>query len=109
MHPHLVKLREQYDQLRSSIDTIQTRAVNENRDLTETEQKTVDEQTALGKTLYAQIEDLTEHETRTLKVAKLAADLEGAQTANDATQTRAVGGAKTRDRDPGIYVRGGEN
>lgn len=109
MHPHLAKLREQYDQLRGSIDTIQTRAVNETRDLTDVEQKTVDEQTELGKTLYAQIEQMTEHETRTLKVAAMAAELDGAQTVNAATQTRAVGGAKTRDRDPGIYVRGGEN
>lgn len=112
-NPYLLSLREKYDSLRDSIAGLQTRAADDKRDLTEDELRSVTEQAEQAKALAAQIEDLTEIETRNRKVAELAAELltddgEG-DTQARSTETRGVrlGGARTQDRDPGHYTMSG--
>ncbi|MEU5721576.1 phage major capsid protein [Micromonospora sp. NPDC047738] len=105
MNPYLARLRDQYEGLRSGIEGLQTRAAEENRDLTEEELRSVKEQGDQAKTLAKQIEDLTEIETRNAQVAAMAGKI---TTATSGEQNRAVGGATTRDRDPGHYTQGGE-
>jgi HK97 family phage major capsid protein len=112
-NPYLVRLREQHSALHTSIEGMQTRAVEGNRDLTEDELRSITEQAAQLKTLTDQIENLTEVETRNRRVGELAASL------GDAGQgdTQQLGGQQnrarftTQDRDPGHYrsaVDGGE-
>ncbi|RKF24136.1 phage major capsid protein [Micromonospora globbae] len=105
MNPYLKRLREQYEGLRSGIEGLQTRAAEENRDLTEDELRSVKEQGEQAKTLAKQIEDLTEIETRNAQVAEMAGKIANAT----GEQTRAAGGATTRDRDPGHYTKGGQH
>ncbi|MEH1013052.1 phage major capsid protein [Micromonospora sp. CPCC 206060] len=105
MNPYLKRLREQYEGLRSGIEGLQTRAADENRDLTEDELRSVREQGEQAKTLAKQIEDLTDIETRNAQVADMAGRITAATSGE---QTRASGGATTRDRDPGHYTQGGE-
>jgi len=105
MNPYLKKLREQYDALKASNEGLLTRAAEASRDLDETELRTVKEQGEKAQTLYTQIEMLTEQETRSRKVAEMAASL----TEDDgATETRSevrVSGTTAKDRDPGHYRR----
>lgn len=107
MNPYLKSQRDKYDSLRSSIEGLQTRASDAGRDLTEDELRSVTEQAAAAKTLAETIESLTEVETRNAKVAALAADVD----ADVSTQTRTggtrIGGATTKDRDPGHYRQHG--
>jgi HK97 family phage major capsid protein len=122
---YLRSLREQYAGLKKSIDGLQARAAEAKRDLTNEELRSVVEQGEKAKTLYSQIEDLTEIELRNAKVDAMAAKVNqalvdgagqgdsgdgdgsgGNGVAGDG-QFRTLGGAKTQDRDPGIYVRGG--
>lgn len=116
MNPYLKRLRDQYAALTTSIQGLQTRAATDNRDLTEDELRSVTEQSEQGKTLFAQITLLTEEETRSAQVADLAAKIAGGTDggAPGTDQNRAVplGGATTKDRDPGHYrsaKEGGEN
>jgi HK97 family phage major capsid protein len=98
VNPYLKKLREQYDALHTSVQGLQTRAADENRDLTDVELRSVTEQSETAKTLYTQIELLTEEETRSRKVAELADNL-----SDDEGEPTRVGTAQTRQRDPGHY------
>ncbi|MEU8636786.1 phage major capsid protein [Amycolatopsis sp. NPDC048633] len=104
-NPYLVRLREQHDALRSSIEGMQTRAAEGNRDLTEDELRSVTEQAAQLKTLTDQIESLTEVETRSRRVGELTASLDK----DEQGQEQNLGGEQTRsrtttrDRDPGHY------
>lgn len=123
MNPYLKALQDKYDQLRASIQGLQTRAVEESRDLTEDELRSAREMGEQAKTLAGQIEDLTEIETRNRRVADLAASLlpesggasdgtnrdsdQGGQ--GDQTRGARLGGATTRPRDPGHYTRGSDN
>lgn len=104
-NPYLVRLREQHDALRSSIEGMQTRAAEGNRDLTEDELRSVTEQAAQLKGLTDQIENLTEVETRSRRVGELTASLgengQGDTQQLGGEQTR--GRVTTRDRDPGHY------
>ncbi|MEV7263977.1 phage major capsid protein [Micromonospora aurantiaca] len=109
---YLKNLRSQYEALQKSIEGFQTRAVEAKRDLTEDELRTVKEQGEKAKALYTQIEDLTDIETRNAKVAAMQADIDKALRGDDVdgpvdgqgdVKLRAVGGAKTQDRDPGHY------
>lgn len=104
MNPYLQNLRDKYDGLRTGIEGLQTRAADENRDLTEDELRSVSEQAEQAKRLAAQIEDLTEIETRNRKVAELAANV-ASGTDTDETRSTRVGTAKAQDRDPGHYTR----
>lgn len=105
MNPYLKRLREQYEGLRTGIEGLQTRAAADNRDLTEDELRSVKEQGEQAKALAQQIADLTDIETRNAQVAAMAGQI---ATATTGEQTRAVGGATTRDRDPGHYTKGGQ-
>jgi HK97 family phage major capsid protein len=107
-NPYLVKLREKYDSLRTSIEGLQTRAADEDRDLTPDELRSVTEQGDTAKALYEQIESLTAIEVRNRKVSETAASVAG----DGDAQTRNVGAATTQDRDPGHYrsaEEGGQN
>lgn len=113
-NPYLESLQDKYKGLRESIEGLQTRAVDEDRDLTDDELRSAKDMGDQAKTLAAQIEDLTEIETRNRKVAELAASLvvDGDQgdTGTAGTQTRGtrLGGATTQPRDPGHYTRGSQ-
>lgn len=110
MNPYLKRLREKYDALRASIEGLQTRAADANRDLTDEELRSVTEQAESAKVLAQQIEDLTAVEERNRAVAGLAARIDGVdgeqareQQLGGATGERQTGNAQTRDRDPGHY------
>ena len=123
MHPYLEALQTKYDQLAASVEGLQTRAVDEKRDLTDVELRSVKEQSEQMKTLAAQIEDLADIETRSASVASAAAKIaaatgtSGDKPADDTnggdTQTRSagtrIGTTQTKDRDPGHYVRSGQH
>lgn len=109
---YLTGLREQYTGLQKSIEGYQTRATEAKRDLTEEELRTVKEQGEKAKALFTQIEDLTEIETRNAKVAAMQAQIAATLAGTDGnapvdkshdTQLRNLGGATTKDRDPGHY------
>ncbi len=123
---YLESLKEQYSVLKKNIEGLQTRAASAKRDLTEEELRSIVEQGEKAKALYTQIEDLTEIELRNAQVDAMNARLSSAQTgdpADDAgeggqgdgsagdggAQFRSLGGAKTQDRDPGLYIRGGQH
>ena len=112
MNPYLKRLREQYTALQTSIEGLQTRAANEDRDLSEDELRSVNDQAKQAKDLYSQIETLTEVETRNAKHAEMGAVIAGA-IAGDKTgegdQFRRVGGATTQDRDAGHYTRSSQH
>ncbi|MCF7548905.1 phage major capsid protein [Pseudonocardia sp. WMMC193] len=102
MNAYLTSLRTKYDSIRTGIEGLQTRAADENRDLTEDELRSVQGQGEQAAKIAAEIEQLTEIETRNAKVAGLAAQLSDAQPEETRSAVR-VGGAQTRDRDPGHY------
>lgn len=114
-NPYLASLRGKYDALRESINGLQTRAVEDNRDLTEDELRSIKDQGAQAKTLATQIEDLADIEVRNRKVADAAAliatattrdDKIGDDSGTDGDQTRSTRlGTTARDRDPGHYTR----
>lgn len=123
---YLKALREQYQTCKRSIDALQNRAAEEKRELNEDELRSVTGLKEKGEALFAQIEDLTEVELRNAKVAamtgRLSAALDGLDQEpqdgdggqddggdGDGTGFRSLGGARTRDRDPGIYVRGSQH
>lgn len=114
MSVYLDKLRAQYDTLRTGIEDIQTRAVTEDRELSEDELRSVEENGTKAETLYTQIETLTKQELRHKAVAETKAkvapvepdgdDGNGDEGQDDGEQTRSLGGTtRTKDRDPGHY------
>lgn len=128
---YLVNLRSQYDQLKKSIAGLQARAAEARRDLMPEELRSVIEMGEKAQGLFTQIESLTEIELRNAQVdsmnARVAAAMTGGGGEDDGTgdggdgtgtgtggdtgngQFRSLGGARTTDRDPGIYLRGGEH
>jgi len=124
---YLKSLREQYEGLKKSIEGLQIRAAEAKRDLTNEELRSVIEQGEKAKGLFTQIEDLSEIELRNAKVASMAAKVMAAingdnttggdggdgsgdgDGADDGTRSVKLGGAKTQDRDPGFYTRGGQH
>lgn len=124
---YLRALREQYDALKKSIEGLQQRAAEAKRDLTNEELRSVIEQGEKAKTLYTQIEDLSDIELRNAKVAEMNAKVAAATTRSFAGEPGTeggsgegggegsgegegngfvrVGGARTQDRDPGFYTR----
>jgi hypothetical protein len=127
---YLKNLREQYTSLQKSIAGLQQRATTAKRDLTNEEMLSIAEQGEKAKSLFTQIEDLSEIELRNAKVdamnarvnAAIAGDSDGGQAdgtdtgpgdqgsgdqgSGDGAGFRTLGGAKTKDRDPGFYTRG---
>src|SRR5690554_2051469 len=109
-NPYLLAKQEQYNSMKASVDGLMSRAVEEKRDLTEDELRSIQEQSEQMARISAEIQNLVEIETRNAKVAEMAAQIAAATTEagdRDADQTRTVkvGGAYTRDRDPGHYTR----
>ncbi|MBB4689822.1 phage major capsid protein [Amycolatopsis jiangsuensis] len=111
-NPYLVRLREQHDQLHASIEGVQTRAAEGNRELSEEELRSVTEQATQMDTLTQQIEQLVTIETRSRRAGELAASLgEDPGTEGNGGEPQNLGGepqqnrsrATTRDRDPGHY------
>lgn len=112
-NPYLANLREQYRSLQTGIQTLQTRANSETRDLTEAELATITGQAEEAEKLAGQIRSLTEQAHRDLEVGQLAAGLdqavEEARTGGGSTTgavrsgQRAAGTTQTRDRNPGHY------
>lgn len=100
-NPYLTALRSKYAAIDSTVRAMQTRAVEENRDLTEEETRSIASQVEAGEKLYKEIELLTEQENRSAAVAGMAAKIAGDAAAN-APQSRGLG-AKTQARDPGHY------
>lgn len=106
-NPYLTRLREQHDALKASMEGLQTRAADANRDLTEEELRSVTEQATQFKAISDQIESLTEVETRSRRVGELAANLDKGEQGQGQEQN--LGGEQTRsrtttrDRDPGHY------
>lgn len=113
---YLVALRAKYDKAAADIAAIQTRAVDEKRDLTEDELRSVTELGATAKTIAEQITPLLEIETRNAEVLAATANiLPATETATtDKPETRSVqtGNAQVQERDPGHYrseVDGGQH
>lgn len=108
-NPYLTRVRAQYDSLSRSITTLQERAVNEDRDLTEDELKAIQGQVEEARGVALQIKALTEQETRTVEVGAMAQGLESAVEqarsggAGQGSGQGSQGLAYTRDRDPGHY------
>lgn len=98
MNPYLARKREAYAALQSTIESIQTRAAAEDRDLTAEELRSIKDQAEAGKAIVSEIELLTDQENRSAAVADLGASLRG----GNAPATAAFGNAVT-PRDPGHY------
>lgn len=116
MHPYLEALQGKYDTLNSSVEALQTRAVDEKRDLSEDELRSITDMGEQMKTLATQIDNLADIETRSAAVASAAAKVTAATDRGDDkpagdTQTRSgtqrLGTTTTQDRDPGHYRRNG--
>jgi len=129
---YLRNLREQYKAIQDSIQGLQLRAAEAKRDLTNEEKRSIVEMGEKGKLLFGEIESLSEIEVRNAKVAAMQSTVQtalaggptgqpdggdsgngddtggGDDTGADG-QFRRVGGARTTDRDPGIYLRQGRH
>ncbi len=94
MNPYLAKLIERHAALNAGIVDLQTRASEEGgRDLTEVELESVKNRSTEATKLFAEIQLLTEQESRAAAVAAMATTLGDAQ--KSATTAK--------DRDPGHY------
>lgn len=93
MNPYLLKLRERFNALGAGIAELQTRATTEERDLTEAELDSIKGRAAEAEKLRAEIEILTEQESRAQAVNTMAATLDAARKAT----------VTATDRDPGHY------
>lgn len=128
---YLRNRREEYQALQASIAGLQSRAAEAHRDLTPEELRSVVDMGEKGKLMHAEITSLTEIEIRNAEVAGMQARIAGAITEqpnpgvdgqhrssnggsggnaqqDGSGQFRNVGGASTQDRDPGLYIQGGE-
>lgn len=103
INPYLAAKREAYTAVASAIEGIQTRAANEDRDLTAEELRSIKDQTETAKNIHGEIELLTDQENRTAAVAEMGANLRVASKTSTASAV---------DRDPGHYrsvEEGGQN
>lgn len=123
---YLALIRQKYDNMRSAIAGLQAKAAEEKRDLSAEELRSVTEMGEQCKGLFTQIEHLTEQEVRDAKVRAMNSQLQlamfdaaqgttkttgagGNGGTGDQTRSTNLGGARTTDRDPGIYTRGGQH
>jgi hypothetical protein len=114
-NPYIDAQKKKFDALRDSITGIQTRASEENRGITDEELQLIRSQGETANAIAREIETLTEIETRSQQVDRMAASLltnagDGGSPAAGGTQQDRSGGAplgttQTRDRDPGLYLR----
>lgn len=96
MKTYLERLLVQAEELRAKIETIETRAVDEDRDVTDEERAQVDEHDAAYRALAEQIKTRKERQDREAAVAQNAPKADEGKTENR-------GPAQTQDRDPGHY------
>jgi HK97 family phage major capsid protein len=131
-NPYLAKLRQDYDTQKAAIQALQESALERGEDLTDDELRSVQAMSEACTKLHTQITQLTDIEVRDRKVQEEAAriisdaDREAVSTRSDATITRVAGTgasgrpegaqatavtplARTRDRDPGHYLRSSSN
>lgn len=101
-NPYLLRRREQFNAIRTSIEGVQTRAAEANRDLTDDEMRSVQGQAEEAKGIATEIEQLTEFETRAAAVGQLAATVDEGVRAEQRAGGQG-GSAYTQDRDPGHY------
>jgi HK97 family phage major capsid protein len=123
-NPYLDSLREKYNGLKDSIAGIQTRAKEASRDLTPEELRSVTEMSDRSKTIWAEIQTLSEVELRNAQNRKLQADVDAAMAGGSSsggggddndddggtdphTRAQKLGGATAVDRDPGHYRAAG--
>lgn len=97
MNPYLKAKRDQFAAMKSSVDEIQNRAVEEKRDLDDAEKTALRGQVDKLEKLAEEINLLTEQENRAADVAELSAQLD------DRIEKRSTSDAEVRDRDPGHY------
>lgn len=95
-NPYLTRKREQFAALTTTIKGLQSKAVEEKRDLTADELRSITEQGEQAKTIAAEIEQLTDLETRSMAVDEMAAKVAGGSEPGTSTTTAV-------DRDPGHY------
>jgi HK97 family phage major capsid protein len=93
---YLASLRAKYDEAKTNIEALQTRAVDESRDLSDAELRSVTELGETAKKLHEQIKPLAEIETRNAQVTSMTANI------LPATEVR-TSSTSTQDRDPGHY------
>jgi hypothetical protein len=108
--PYIKAKREQHAALISTIEGLQTRAAEENRDLAETELRSIREQGEQANRIADEITDLTAIQQRAAQVAGLAAQVAADTATEDDVQTRSevrVSGTTAVDRDPGHYRKNG--
>lgn len=91
--PYLIAKREQFNAIQAGIDGMQTRAVDEARDLTEDELRSVSAQTDVAAKMFTEIQKLEENEARAAQVAKF----------TSAAGSRPAAGVAAESRDPGHY------
>ncbi len=120
---YLTTSRGEYEKLQESIRSLQERATEAKRGLTEEETASITQMNNAGKALFAEIELLTDAEVRSASVRDMQAKIAGTMKGNDGSgnqgpaggtdaELRNVGGARTQDRDPGHYrslVKGGQH
>jgi HK97 family phage major capsid protein len=103
---YLTKLRDKYQGLRDSIEGLQTRAAEENRDLTEEELRSIKEMGDQAKPIADQIKDLAEIETRNQKVGEVASTVfKGSNEGSGSGSGSGTSNTTAVDRNPGHYRR----
>lgn len=108
-NPYIEAKRKQYDAIKATISGLQTRAVDEKRDLTADELTSIGDQSKAATAIADEIKSLAAVELRDREVAELGTTLftgdNGPTEAKDEAKTRSLGsgGTRTQDRDPGHY------
>lgn len=115
---YLTKRRSEYEALQESMRSLQQKATDANRSLTEEELTSIKNMKAEGDKLYAEIEVLTDGELRSASVRDMSAKVQAAMRGADGSGNqggntggndvelrtgRPQGGATAQDRDPGHY------
>lgn len=90
VNPYITRRVESYRTLRNQIDGLQTRAVDENRDLTEAELNSVKAKAAEAKAIYTEIAPEIEEHHRHGQVAAMQAQIQPALAEQDAPSPDAV-------------------
>lgn len=125
-NPYLTALHEKYNQLRTASEALKAKAIEEERDLSEDELRSVQGMSEQAAPLARQIEDLTNAELEHRKVQEMAArvqddasvqavrhrtdaELTSVGSVQERGNAQRLAGASYRDRDPGHYTRASGN
>lgn len=101
-NPYLKKKREQFAAIVATMEGVQTRAHQADRELSEDELRSLQGQRDEANLIATEIEQLTEFETRAAAVGQLAATVDEGVRAEQRAGGQG-GSAYTQDRDPGHY------